>query len=514
MKRKSLLSLAIICVVLLSFLCSSSYAVEEASVEKNNLISTLDEKLDQIPDSNLEEDAVANTEVIGDQYLAGKIVTVPEGIYDGNIYIMGENVIFSGASVKGNVYVMAKNLKLNATSISGSLYAMAGTLEASNETSVVDAYIMAQVIKTDSTFTNDRSFKAMGTYVELNGSYIYDVDLFVGDSDIDIVSINSENFVDKITNSSKVEANLVLGNNLVIGRNFNYSANSEVEVPSTASINAINFSKVDKTEIVDIETEKDKLLSMATLLKVVIRLINAAFITIALGWTCKRYRRLNQYHSGIGLFFKSILKGSIGAILFITIALSLVITIAFAGIGLVGTGYFLYGVFFSLAFAANMTAINILGIREESSEGMGYKVAMLGVTLIVALVIWGISLIPVVGGIATLIIAMMGLGGVMDLVFGNSKRLEEKYQRKMSKKYKDAKVNPSNEVQTEEPKLDESNAFDNTSVMMDSNEVDNQTDENIENTEVKKETPIDTEPKTSDSNNVEKNEIDDSKKDE
>lgn len=507
MKKKILFSIAIICVALLSFMYFSSYAVEEASVEKNNLISTLEEKLDQIPDSKPQEDVIASTEVIGDQYLVGKNVTIPEGIYDGNIYIIGENVTFSGASIKGNGYIIAKKISFSSTSISGSLYSMAGTLEASNETSVVDAYIMAQVLKTDSSFTNNRSFKAMGTYVELDGSYTYDVDLFVGDSDFDLVS-NSENLVDMITNSNKVEANLVLGNSLVIGRNFNYSAKNEVEIPATASINSINFSKTDELGVVDEEIQKSK--AMFTLIKVVLKLINAAFIAIALGWTCKRYRRLNQYHSGIGLFFKSLLKGSIGALIFLTISISLI----FTGIGLVGTGYFWYGAFFSLAFAANMIAINILGIREESNEGIGYKIAMLGVTLIVSLVIWGISLIPVVGGYATLIIAIMGLGGVMDLAFGNAKRVEEKYQKKMSKKYKNAKVNPSNEVQTEAPKLDESNAFDNTSVMMDTNEVANQANDNIENPEVKTEIPIETETKISENNNVENNEIDDSKKDE
>lgn len=503
MKKKSIVLVVILAFMFLSIFCITSHAVEdvENSEEKQLLISTLDENLSDISNVEMSEDVTASPEYVGDQYLSGKNVTIPEGIYDGNVYLIGEKVVFDGANVKGNVYIMAKDVEFNATSISGSLYAMAATIEASNETSIVDAYVMAQLLKMDATFTSNRSFKAMGTNVQLDGTYTYDVDLMVDDSDIDLTSISIENWGDLLKSRDKVTSDLIIGDNLVIGRNFNYSAKNEVNIPSTASINEIHYSQLKDSPIVELETEKNK--AMLVLIQVVMKLINAAFIAIALGWTCKRYRRLNQYHSGIGLFFKSLLKGTLGAVLFLTVALGLVCTIAFLGVGLVGVGYFVYGAYFALAFAANMIAINILGIREESNEGIGYKVAMLGVTLIVALAIWGISLIPYVGGYATIVLAIMGFGGVMDLAFGNAKSVEEKYQKKMSKKYMNAKISPSNEVQTEEPKLDDSDAFNNSSVMIENNE---------ETTKVEEATnPTDSAVKT---DATEESKADDIKKDE
>ena len=73
----------------------------------------------------------------------------------------------------------------------------------------------------------------------------------------------------------------------------------------------------------------------------------------------------------------------------------------------------------------------------------------------------------------------------------------------MSKKYMNAKISPSNEVQTEEPKLDDSDAFNNSSVMIENNE---------ETTKVEEATnPTDSAVKT---DATEESKADDIKKDE
>ena len=480
MKRKAVLCIVTVMVILLSFLTFSSYAVEEvSSTESNMLISTLDEKLDSSEAEELSEEAVASPEIVGDQYLIAKNVTIPSGIYDGNLYIMGVDVSFSGANIKGNVYAIANNLTLDATTISGSLYTIAGKMEGKNEFNAIDVYAIAQVLDMDATISINRSFKAMGSKVSLNGNYVYDVDLLVGDSSKNYSNMDISKWQDIAFDNMTIPGELTLGNELTIGRNFNYTAKTEANVPSTASIGNINYSVLTDNSSIEFEHEKEKLLSMTTLIKLVVSLINTVFITLAFGWTCKRFRRLNQYHSGVGLFIKSILKGSIGSFLYLVgLILIVVLTaLSFGCVGIFGFTTFALAALFSAPIAANMIAINILGIKEEADEGIGYKIAMLGVALVVGIVIFLVGRIPVAGGILSVLFVCMGLGGFLDFVFGNPKHLQEKYQDKMSNKYKMAKIKDVAPEVTEEPKIDNSDAYGNTSVM-----TDNETQSDVDST--------------------------------
>ena len=490
MKSKKFLIITLISIILLSFLSLTLYAVEgedTTAEQANMLISTLDEELDMenVSQEEKSSESVASPEIIGDQYYTANKVTVPEGIYDGNLYIMGDEVVFSKANVKGNVYVIAESLKFDASTISGSLYAIAGSLEGANEFSVIDAYVLAQNINMDATVTVNRAFKAIGNNVVLNGNYTYDVDLLVGDINKDFSKVSPEK-VSEYLSSSKIESNLTLGNELVIGRMFNYAYEEEVTIPVTASIAAVSYSKLEvPTPPANFEKMKSDFSALTKLLSVVIRLVNTAFVVVVLGWNCQRFRRLNQYHSGIGLFFKSLLKGSFGALGVFILSILLIISGGCIGIGAVGLGALAYGLCFAEAFAAAMIAINILGIREESNEGIGYKLSMLGIALLLGLAIWGISLIKIVGGYASMIFAILGLGGVIDIMFGNSKKVQTKYQNKMSKKYKNAKINATNDLPVEEPKLDNAEAFGNSSIMMENDsEVSSNSNNEVVNTEV------------------------------
>ena len=507
MKSSKFLVISLISIILLSFLSLNLYAVEgedTATEQANMLISTLDEQLDMNAISQKEKfsESVASPEIIGDQYYTANKVTVPEGIYDGNLYIMGDEVNFNKANVKGNVYVIAKYLKFEASTISGSLYTIAVSLEGANEFSVIDAYVIAQDINMDASVTVNRAFKAIGNNVVLNGNYTYDVDLLVGDINRDFSSMAPDRISDYLT-SGKIESNLTLGNELVIGRMFNYAYEDEVAIPATASIGMVNYSKLDVPTPPNFEKIKSDFSALTKLLSVVIRLVNTAFVVVVLGWNCQRFRRLNQYHSGIGLFFKSLLKGSFGALGVFILSILLIISGGCIGIGAVGLGALAYGLCFAEAFAAAMIAINILGIREESNEGIGYKLSMLGIALVVGLAIWGIALIPIVGGYASMIFAILGLGGVIDIMFGNSKRVQTKYQNKMGRKYKNAKINATNDTPVEEPKLDNTEAFGNSSVMMEN-------DSEVSNTPINEEVNTEVVDKVADTTNNEQ--INDSEK--
>ena len=468
MKRKLILFVTILTLIVLSFLSFSSYAVEENndSSEQNLLIQTLDEQLDD--SSNEESNSVmtASSEYIGDQYLIADTVTVPEGIYDSNIYVIGKDVEFNKANIKGNVFVIANNLTFDATTISGSLYTIAGKLEGKNEFNAIDVYAIAQILTMDSTITINRSFKAMGCQVTLNGNYTYDVDLLVDDAPNVNSVVDKTKWKEMFSNDKNIVGKLTLGDELRIGGTFNYSAKEEAIVPTTASIGNINYSVIAQKE--DVPVEKEEFLSLTTLLKLITRLVNTVFVTILLGWSCKKFRRINQYRTGAGLFFKSIIKGTIGGLLFIIAAVLLCVSGPFAGIGAVGVNGYVLAMFFALPITANMIAINILGIREDADEQIGYKVSMLGLALVVAIAIWLINLIPVAGSFVTVLLFFMGIGGFMDLIFASSKRLENRYQNKMSNKYKAAKINDNPQfTETEEPKVDDSEAFGNTSVMVD-----------------------------------------------
>ena len=123
----------------------------------------------------------------------------------------------------------------------------------------------------------------------------------------DFSSMAPNSISDYLT-SGKIESNLTLGNELVIGRMFNYAYEDEVAIPATASIGMVNYSKLDVPTPPNFEKIKSDFSALTKLLSVVIRLVNTAFVVVVLGWNCQRFRRLNQYHSGIGLFFKSFIR--------------------------------------------------------------------------------------------------------------------------------------------------------------------------------------------------------------
>lgn len=367
MKLKKFFSITIICALLISFFAGVVYA------EENNLTTSQEVNYDDdimLINSNDETNQVAmdNMKNIRDDvYLLDSDVTLKDNV-DGNVYIMAKDVEITSEEISGNVFICAEEINIRNTYINGSLFLVGEKINVTAFAS--DAYIAGNKVTLGEETRILRDLRVAADKLEING----------------VISRNVFASADDIK----------MNNNTIVEGNFNYSSKNEINISENVR-GEINFEELkenDKTNSNNvIDYIKGILTSIASSALIILFII---FVLPKFNQNISEAKLLESFGLGIGFL---VVVPIITIILFMTI------------IGVM-PAFLLIAIYIAmLAIGYTISAISIAGkIYKKINQEGNSKLYIFLFTIITLIALNLISSIPVIGGIVSFVLTMIGDG--------------------------------------------------------------------------------------------------------
>lgn len=367
MKLKKFFSITIICALLIAFLAGFVYA------EENNLTTSQEVNYDDdimLINSNDETNPVAmdNMKNIRDDvYLLDSDVTLKDNV-DGNVYIMAKDVEITSEEISGNVFICAEEINIRNTYINGSLF-LAG--EKINVTAFAsDAYIVGNKVTLGEETRILRDLRVAADKLEING----------------VISRNVFASADDIK----------MNNNTIVEGDFNYSAKNEINISDNVR-GEVNFEELEENDKTNsnkvIDYIKGILTSIASSALIILFII---FVLPKFNQNISEAKLLEAFGLGIGFL---VVVPIITILLFMTI------------IGVM-PAFLLIAIYIAmLAIGYTISAISIAGkIYKKINKEGNSKLYIFLFTIITLIALNLISSIPVIGGIVSFVLTMIGDG--------------------------------------------------------------------------------------------------------
>lgn len=367
MKLKKFFSITIICALLISFFAGVVYA------EENNLTTSQEVNYDDdimLINSNDETNPVAmdNMKNIRDDvYLLDSAVTLKDNV-DGNVYIMAKDVEITSEEISGNVFICAEEINIRNTYINGSLFLVGEKINVTAFAS--DAYIAGNKVTLGEETRILRDLRVAADKLEING----------------VISRNVFASADDIK----------MNNNTIVEGNFNYSSKNEINISENVR-GEINFEELkenDKTNSNNvIDYIKGILTSIASSALIILFII---FVLPKFNQNISEAKLLESFGLGIGFL---VVVPIITILLFMTI------------IGVM-PAFLLIAIYIAmLAIGYTISAISIAGkIYKKINQEGNSKLYIFLFTIITLIALNLISSIPVIGGIVSFVLTMIGDG--------------------------------------------------------------------------------------------------------
>ena len=327
-----------------------------------------------------EEQANQNTSISetykqGDVYLTGDEVTI-DYIVDGNLFVFA-NTVNINSQIGGDAFIVANNLTVSESGyIFSNLFALAPNVTINGE--VYDLY----------SYSNS---------VNING-YIYrDVRISTNDFTLSgIIARNAYLTVDKINisnSSTDEEGNTVTSQGSISG-DLNYTSKQELSIPEGSVLGSTNYTQATSSS----PSIQTYILSLGKFL------VTVVIIWLLCLWIAPKFlNRTNDIISkklpstiGLGILTPIVL------IVVSVILLLLEITITISSIGLITL--FMLCLISSAIFVITINNLICQRLKIEKTIGK------LGVLILTAIIIWLIALIPVIGGIMSIVSVILGIG--------------------------------------------------------------------------------------------------------
>ena len=367
MKLKKFFSITIICALLIAFLAGFVYA------EENNLTTSQEVNYDDdimLINSNDETNPVAmdNMKNIRDDvYLLDSDVTLKDNV-DGNVYIMAKDVEITSEEISGNVFICAEEINIRNTYINGSLF-LAG--EKINVTAFAsDAYIVGNKVTLGEETRILRDLRVAADKLEING--VISRNVFASANDIK------------------------MNNNTIVEGDFNYSAKNEINISENVR-GEVNFEELEENDKTNsnkvIDYIKGILTSIASSALIILFII---FVLPKFNQNIGEAKLLEAFGLGIGFL----------------VVVPIIIILLFMTIIGVMPAFLLIAIYIAmLAIGYTISAISIAGkIYKKINKEGNSKLYIFLFTIITLIVLNLISSIPVIGGIVSFVLTMIGDG--------------------------------------------------------------------------------------------------------
>lgn len=367
MKLKKFFSITIICALLISFFAGVVYA------EENNLTTSQEVNYDDdimLINSNDETNPAAmdNMKNIRDDvYLLDSDVTLKDNV-DGNVYIMAKDVEITSEEISGNVFICAEEINIRNTYINGSLFLVGEKINVTAFAS--DAYIAGNKVTLGEETRILRDLRVAADKLEING----------------VISRNVFASADDIK----------MNNNTIVEGNFNYSSKNEINISENVR-GEINFEELKENDKANsnkvIDYIKYILTSIASSALIILFII---FVLPKFNQNISEAKLLESFGLGIGFL---VVVPIITILLFMTI------------IGVM-PAFLLIAIYIAmLAIGYTISAISIAGkIYKKINKEGNSKLYIFLFTIITLIALNLISSIPVIGGIVSFVLTMIGDG--------------------------------------------------------------------------------------------------------
>ena len=367
MKLKKFFSITIICALLISFFAGVVYA------EENNLTTSQEVNYDDdimLINSNDETNPVAmdNMKNIRDDvYLLDSDVTLKDNV-DGNVYIMAKDVEITSEEISGNVFICAEEINIRNTYINGSLFLVGEKINVTAFAS--DAYIAGNKVTLGEETRILRDLRVAADKLEING--VISRNVFASAADIK------------------------MNNNTIVEGDFNYSAKNEINISENVR-GEVNFEELEENDKANsnkvIDYIKGILTSIASSALIILFII---FVLPKFNQNISEAKLLEAFGLGIGFL---VVVPIITILLFMTI------------IGVM-PAFLLIAIYIAmLAIGYTISAISIAGkIYKKINKEGNSKLYIFLFTIITLIALNLISSIPVIGGIVSFVLTMIGDG--------------------------------------------------------------------------------------------------------
>ncbi len=318
------------------------------------------------------------------------IFQIQEGEYhltqnvNGNIYVLAEKITLTDVMIDGNVFLMANDIDIENTIINGTAYIGAENIVFNGQAN--DVYIL-------------------GSTVNLN-------------TDTDILRnayILGDNFTFKgaIGRNLTMLANQIqIADNTIIGGKFSYMSSEETNIPQSAHIADVHYTKFVESNVTE---EANSLQTILTSILTII--VKAVVIALFLVIANTKLREANK-----SITTKSTLK-TLGIGLLTLILCPIIALICFTQVFGLSLGIILLFIYISMIYVSKLVAsfvIASVALKEKANQ----KVALFIGTAVIYLVVKAIEYIPIVGSILSIIAVLLGLGYIVISIFSKKKTEE------------------------------------------------------------------------------------------
>jgi len=282
-----------------------------------------------------------------------------DNIKNEDVYEFQNQVTITDA-INGNVYAMGKDVKLDKAIIYGNVFVMAENVEFADVEIYGSIYIIAQNVNFVGT-TND----------------IYSIS--------EKLNIGKEAYVWRDVKA--VAESLTIDGE--IARNLDYSSKEEASIAEDAKVGNVNFHKFEQSET--------KTVSITDYIKSAINVaVRTLVISLILVYVTKKNLKPNN-------LLKDTAKG-LGVLILVPIIFVIFLISSIASeLGLILIFLYITMLFLGTSFASLAIASKL---TDENKKLVGYSV-------LIALAIWVIGLIPYVGSWVQFIAILLGLGAML-----------------------------------------------------------------------------------------------------
>ena len=391
MLKKNFKILAILLVVLTVI---SSFSLCFADEETQTLDATATDASNASTTDATQQQEVHN----GDLYLFDTNVKMDK-LVDGNVYIMGNNVEITG-QINGNLFVLANSVKFDNSYVRYSIFAAAKDIYYNGACN--DLY--AATGKLEMTYESYviRDVKAVSSETILKAAIGRDVDL-----ETNSLNLGEEN-----------QAPIIYGN-------FRYSANEEKNIAEGIVEGEVTYKEnatKDNTKSVG-EQIKSIVLTFLTVIA------TAVVICLILSKLTPNFVNNLANNLSVGSIVKTCLKGL--AVLAAGFFVVLLLLISEIGIKL---GFIL--VLALVLFGLFATPLAVIYITNALKPVLKIEKTVLYYVVIglVAVILQGITYIPFVGGLISIIVFLLGYGSIVSILWKSKELSEEEKQAKIAKK--------------------------------------------------------------------------------
>lgn len=338
--------------------------------EETNGTTPISDNTNETPNEILQDENYKKSDV----YLTGKDITI-DYVVDGNVYIFADTVTIN-SQIGGDAFIFAKKVIVNEQGyIFSNLFTVSNSVEIKGV--IYDIYALSNTITISKGYVY-RDIKAICNTLNINGTIGRNV----------FIQCPNINF------------NTDENSNGIIYGNLNYSSKSEISIPGNVVTGEVNYSKTrGQTNSI-----QSILLSLGSFITTTL------IIWLLCLWLAPKF--LKNTNSYIGIKSLAILGYGLLALISIPIVCVILIllqlTSAFSLLLLT-----LYG--FIIAISSSLFTI-IANNYICSKLNKDKNLVILGMLIISSTIIWAVTKIPYIGGIISFVIALSGLGLLVNYI--------------------------------------------------------------------------------------------------